>query len=390
MTSLASFSSREDGYCSTTSTTTTAIVSVVLAMLSASTVWTYQNNKTELEASYSQAPGHQFLETTAKARNETQENDDDDDSDETTDVINWSGTHKVTVANRNYWEPESVEEVEQIVQKCHQRGQAVRPMGSSLSPNGIALNAAGMISMANVDRVLNIDTKHRTITVEAGITVSKVVEALRPYNLTLPNLASIAEQQMGGFIQVGAHGTGKLVAPVDHYVTKFKMVTPGQGTIELTKEKHGRLFELARVGLGCLGVVVEITMECIPAHELVEHTFVLTRKQAIQQKDELLEKHKHMRFMWIPYTDAVVVVTNDPSDLVPDDVPRNLQPSGSEEERKRPLTSLLKKLSEENDTPYSSEDVQGMGFGEIRGTYRIRLKNCTPLLISHHTLLFGS
>lgn len=176
---------------------------------------------------------------------------------------------------------------------------------------------------------------------------------------------------MGGFIQVGAHGTGKLVAPVDHYVTKLKMVTPGQGTIELTKETHGRLFELARVGLGCLGVVVEITMECIPALELVEHTFVLTRKQAIQQKDELLKKHKHMRFMWIPYTDAVVVVTNDPSEDVADNAPRNQQPSGSEEQRKKPLTKLLKQLCEENKATYSKEDVQGMGFGEIRGTFRL-------------------
>ena len=63
------------------------------------------------------------------------------------------------------------------------------------------------------------------------------MEALRPYNLTLPNLASIAEQQMGGFTQIGAHGTGKRIAPVDQYVTKMKIVTPGRGTIELTRER---------------------------------------------------------------------------------------------------------------------------------------------------------
>jgi L-galactono-1,4-lactone dehydrogenase len=99
---------------------------------------------------------------------------DNDDTDTTTDVINWSGTHKVTIANKNYWEPESVQEVEEIIKQCHQWGRTVRPIGSSLSPNGIALNAAGMISMANVDRVLEVDTEKRTITVEAGITVNKV------------------------------------------------------------------------------------------------------------------------------------------------------------------------------------------------------------------------
>ena len=45
----------------------------------------------------------------------TEENREEEPEDETTDVINWSGTHQVSVLNKNYWEPESVEEVEKIV-----------------------------------------------------------------------------------------------------------------------------------------------------------------------------------------------------------------------------------------------------------------------------------
>jgi L-galactono-1,4-lactone dehydrogenase len=298
--------------------------------------------------------------------------DDGDDDDDTTDVINWSGTHKVTIANKNYWEPESIEDVERIVKDCHKRGQSLRPIGSSLSPNGIALNGNGMISMANMDNVLKIDTEKKTITVEAGIPVREVIEALRPHNLTLPNLASIAEQQMGGFTQIGAHGTGMAVAPVDEYVTKLKIVTPGRGTIELSKEKDGRLFELARVGLGLLGVIVEITMECIPAHLLIEHTFVLTRKETISRKDQLLKEHKHTRFMLIPYTDAVIVVTNDPIDQVSHDTPHNFSASGTDEEKKKPLTDLLKELCIENGQEFPSDDAKGMGFGELRGKMSIR------------------
>jgi len=206
-----------------------------------------------------------------------------------------------------------------------------------------------------------------------------VIEALRPHNLTLPNLASIAEQQMGGFTQVGAHGTGKRVAPVDHYVTKLKIVTPGKGTIEFTKEKDGRLFELARVALGCLGVVVEITMECIPAHELIEHTFVLTRKEAMSRKTELLEKHKHARFMWIPYTDAVIVVTNDEFDPAQESKPSAFSDSLGEDEKKKPLTELLQQLCLENGKHFSAEDVKGMGFGELRDT----LLAFAPLDVAH-------
>jgi len=236
-----------------------------------------------------------------------------------------------------------------------------------LSPNGIALNKDGMITLAGLDKIIKIDAEKKTVTVEAGMPVREVVEALRPYNLTLPNLASIAEQQMGGFTQVGAHGTGKKIAPVDHYVTRLKIVTPGQGTIELTKEKDGRLFELARLAIGLLGVVVEITMECVPAHKLIEHTYVLTREEVALNKTKLLEEHKHTRFMWIPYTDAVIVVTNDEFDPETQKIPTDLSSSRSEEQKKKPLTDLLKELSNESGKQIASDDLKGMGFGELRG-----------------------
>ena len=98
----------------------------------------------------------------------------DSSDDETTDVINWSGTHKVTVNNNNLFEPETVENVEAIIKDCNKRNQTVRPLGSSLSPNGIALNEDGMISMVNLDKVLEIDTENKTVTVQAGITVQRV------------------------------------------------------------------------------------------------------------------------------------------------------------------------------------------------------------------------
>lgn len=206
-----------------------------------------------------------------------------------------------------------------------------------------------------------------------------MVEALRSHGLTLPNLASIAEQQMGGFVQVGAHGTGRLIAPVDHYVTRLKLVTPALGTIVLTKEENGALFDLAKVGLGCLGVVVEVTMECIPAHRLVEHTFTLTRKEAKEQKDALLQNHKHMRYMWIPYTDTVVVVTNDPEDQVSASVPRSSSSQVSPKEQMAPLTNLLAQLHEEKGTSYESDIVDEMGFGEVRDA----LLAFDPLDIDH-------
>jgi L-galactono-1,4-lactone dehydrogenase len=301
-----------------------------------------------------------FLE--ADQRNEAE---DEDEDDEVTTILNWSGTHSVDVANKNYYEPETTEELEHIVAKCHKDGRPLRPVGSALSPNAVSFNSGGMVSLANLDRIIKIDKENMTITVEAGARVSQVIDALREHGLTLPNLASIAEQQMGGFVQIGAHGTGAKISPVDDFVTALKLVTPARGKVEL-KPEDGEMFHLAKVGLGCLGVVSEITMSVVPSHRLLEHTYVLTRSQAKEQINTLLKKHKHIRYMWIPYQDAVVVVTNDPEDENSATKVEETNKARLGVDSFKPLRDLLKELSKDSKEPMTEEILEGKGFGELR------------------------
>jgi len=91
------------------------------------------------------------------------------------------------------------------------------------------------------------------------------------------------------------------------------------------------------VGLGWLGVVTEVTLQCVPAHRLLQHTFVETR-EGVRRRHAQLLKHQHMRYMWIPHSDTVVVVTCDP---IADDMPRPPAPVTSEFEAVAPLRNLL-------------------------------------------------
>lgn len=302
------------------------------------------------------------------------EDEHDEDENESTTLLNWSGTHNIEVTNKYFHHPETTQQLESIVKKSHESQIPIRPLGSALSPNGVGFQPTGMISLAYLDQIINVDKQNMTVTVQAGARVSQVIDALRAHGMTLPNLASIAEQQMGGFIQVGAHGTGALIPPVDEFVTNLKLVTPTKGTLEL--KKGDPLFHLAKVGLGCLGVVSEITMQCIPAHNLVEHTYVLTRSEAKKQINSLLKKHKHIRYMWIPYEDAVVVVTNDPeenfNELKSPLTENQLTKEEKDAARKKqfePLTDLLLKFTSNPNykgETLSEELIAGMGFGELR------------------------
>ncbi len=228
-------------------------------------------------------------------------------------VTNWSNTH-ICYPSKIY-EPTSLREVQEILWLHHLRRQPVRVRGGALSPNGIGLcdDGTAMINLVDFDKVLSVDHERRTVTVQPGIKVGDLCEYLiSEHGLTLENLASIAEQQVGGFVSVGAHGTGARLPSVDMQVESMKLATPALGTLTLSREEHPHLFDLARVSLGALGVVVEVTLRCVPAHDLLEHTYAVTRDFIRANHERLLREHRHIRFMWVPYTDTVVVVTNDP------------------------------------------------------------------------------
>ena len=57
----------------------------------------------------------------------------------------------------------------------------------------------------------------------------------------------------------------------------LKLVIPGRGTLDLSPE-DGDLFYLARHGLGALGVVAEVDLQCLPAYKLLEKTRITNMK----------------------------------------------------------------------------------------------------------------
>jgi L-galactono-1,4-lactone dehydrogenase len=230
-------------------------------------------------------------------------------------VTNWSGTHEARP--RLLYSPETEEDVEAIVREAHAHGgRKLRAVGGALSPNGLGLSGEGMVSLALLDRVLSFDAERGEVTVQAGARVQSVADHLRPLGWTLQNYASIREQHVAGFTQVSAHGTGARIPPADEQVVALRLVSPAKGTLDLRADASDpaerELFEMARCGLGCLGVVTRVTLRCVPAHRLVERTFVATPAEVARRHAGWLRSHRHLRYMWLPATDAVVVVQCDP------------------------------------------------------------------------------
>ncbi|KAE8098685.1 hypothetical protein FH972_016729 [Carpinus fangiana] len=283
-------------------------------------------------------------------------------------VSNWSGTHEVQT--RVFHQPENLQQLENVVKEANEKKTRIRPVGSGLSPNGIGLSRAGMVNLALMDRILEVDKEKKTVRVEAGIRVQQLVDGIKDSGLTLQNFASIREQQIGGIVQVGAHGTGARLPPIDEQVISMKLVTPAKGTIEVSKEKHPELFYLARCGLGALGVVAEVTIQCVERQELVEHTTVSNMKEVKKNHKKSLSDNKHVKYLYIPYTDTVVVVTCNPVSKwkgPPKFKPKYSQNEAIQHARDLYRESLQKYRKIKNESPDNDEpDINELSFTELR------------------------
>jgi L-galactono-1,4-lactone dehydrogenase len=208
-----------------------------------------------------------------------------------------------------------------------------------------------------LDRIINVDKEKMTITVEGGARVSQILDELKKHGMTLANFSSITEQQIGGWTQVAAHGTGARIPTVDEMILELTLETPGRGTLELSAGgPEDALFRLARVGLGSLGVVSKVTLQCVPQYTLHERTYTTTVEQLRQGHAKLLQTYRHVRYMWIPNTDTVVVVV---SDVAKPDA-KVSEATLPENERVKPLQTLLQQLQPD------CGNLDGQNFAQLR------------------------
>ncbi|KXS16522.1 FAD-binding domain-containing protein [Gonapodya prolifera JEL478] len=310
-----------------------------------------------------------------------------------THLSNWSATRHVRTHNSLIHHPSSLEELEEIVAKAAKSGMKMRPVGSALSPNGIAFEELGMVQMALMDKVISVDPEKMECTVEAGIRIDQLVEALRPYNLTLPNYASIREQQVGGFTQVGAHGSGAAIAPADEYVVAMKLVTPEMVTLDIGVDKDPHLFHLARHAMGMLGIAAHLTLRLVPAHQLIERSFATTPDHVARMHTTWLSTNRHLRYHWIPHTDTVVVtaanpVGSDQATAFEESVPRAARVAPGAEgkplvERAAELLGLYQELASQHPKalPPLPDDFASSGITYV--TLRDRLYAVSPLDTPH-------
>jgi L-gulono-1,4-lactone dehydrogenase len=90
-------------------------------------------------------------------------------------------------------------------------------------------------------------------------------------------------------------------------VREMELVTADGEVLRCSADEEPEVFACARVGLGALGVVTKLTLQCVPAFRLHSVERPTTLDQMLADFDSIVDANEHMDFYWWPHTDVATV-----------------------------------------------------------------------------------
>ncbi|THV31318.1 D-arabinono-1,4-lactone oxidase [Glycomyces paridis] len=222
---------------------------------------------------------------------------------------NWSGTEGADPVRTV--RPRDAAELAAAVVAAAEDGLRVKAVGSGHSFSAIAVAEGVQVDMGGLDQVVAADPRTGLVTVEAGMTLRRLNEVLDAHNLALENMGDIDAQTISGAISTGTHGTGDRYRGFAWQVKGLRLVLADGSTVHCTESERPELFAAARLGLGAIGVIAEVTLQCVPAFRLKAQERPERLDAVLEGLDLLVAENDHFEFYWFPHTDRTLTKSNN-------------------------------------------------------------------------------
>jgi FAD-linked oxidoreductase len=200
--------------------------------------------------------------------------------------------------------------VQRAVVAAGRAGLRIKAVGSGHSFTGIAVAPGVQLDLHDLAGIIRVDAAARQVTVAAGTPLHTLVRLLGPHGLALPNLGDIDRQTISGAISTGTHGTGSGLVGLAGQIVALTLVTGDGSLLRVSGSENADLLPAAALGLGALGIIVDVTLQCVP-------TFLLHAVEAAEPLDAVLEQYlersmaaDHFEFFWFPHTGSALTKTN--------------------------------------------------------------------------------
>ncbi len=170
---------------------------------------------------------------------------------------------------RHTYQPRSEAELLKILRK--HRGQRIHAAGSLHSWSEAARSDDIYITLEHLNSVhVSRETTEPIATIGAGCQIKRVLAELDKQGLTLPSVGLISEQTIAGATATGTHGSGKHCLSQYLETVRIAHYDAATGEPTITEVTGGNDLAAARCSLGCLGIIISVTIRPRPQYQIEE------------------------------------------------------------------------------------------------------------------------
>lgn len=221
---------------------------------------------------------------------------------------NWARTEKVRPLRVE--RPRTTAAVQRAVRAAAGSGIPIKAVGAGHSFTGIAIAPGIQLELEDLVGIVGQPTSDGLVTFLAGTRLHQIPRLLAPYGLAMENLGDIDAQSISGAVSTGTHGTGARFTGIAGQVRGVVMVTATGDLLEVNDEASPELLPAVALGLGALGILAEVTVQCVPR-------FLLQAVEQPEPLDDVLDTAleragtaDHFEFYWFPHTRTALTKTN--------------------------------------------------------------------------------
>ena len=221
---------------------------------------------------------------------------------------NWARTERVRPLTVEY--PSTIEAVRRSVRSAAARGRPIKAVGTGHSFTGIAVAPGTLLELTELSGLVSVDRERRHARLLAGTRLHRIPALLAPYGLAMTNLGDIDRQSLSGAISTGTHGTGARFGGIASQVVAATLVTADGDLLTVSETENAEMLPAVALGLGALGILVDITIQCVPAFvlEAVERPEPLDA--VVDDLETRADAVDHFEFSWFPHTATALTKTN--------------------------------------------------------------------------------